>query len=167
MTKLSSPSEIKTASAYILFYTKRSSSSSINSQAVTIPQTPHWCRPLIKKHHKIPSLSNSSSVNGDSLTDKDVTNDKSKSPPENSTNGDNSPYEEPKKLTNGHDFTTKDASQDKTSSENQNLTNGYHNSSTSKSSNSCNGSSSAPLARMEDIGIGMGYAKELQIESTV
>jgi hypothetical protein len=205
VTKLSSPSEIKTASAYILFYSKRSTFPGASNQPVVPFQVPtqqqqpqHWCRSLIKKYHKIPtSLSNSNYTIGDSLNG---TNAKDASSPDGNceetsdstisaqdssskplTNGDSSPPS----AHDGSQSSTYSSGKTKSTSDNNKgptLTNGYHhpnttNSSTVSSSNSSmrttvsgSGSSGAPLARMEDVGIGlaMGYdTKELQIVSTV
>jgi hypothetical protein len=150
VTKVSSHSEIKTASAYILFYTKRSSSSLNNSQPIPpIPanQTQHWCKSLIKKYHKTPN-----SNNVESLIEKggEIICEESSELTTKSATANNKEV---------GDSTTNDANikSDKP------LVNGYQN---GVSTNSC---STAPLARMDDVGVNVSvsYVKELQIESTV
>jgi len=191
VTKLSSPSEIKTASAYILFYTKRSPTV-LNSQPAAIPfQQPiqhpqHWCRSLIKKYHKIPSssLSNSNSGVGECLNGTTVSNDTSHQEGNSEKKELPSGAQDEVISTNLNDAAAADEGKVKNTPENANvpvLTNGYHHHlSTATSSGSTNKTSNngvangvpptAPLARMEDVGIGMamGYdTKELQIVSTV
>jgi len=157
VTKLSSPSEIKTASAYILFYTKRSSFAASSHPFPFNPQhQQHWCKSLIKKYHKVPSLTNSiSTINGESLTEK-----------ETPTNNASTTTSDQKQDSTNDESTSKDS---QGSAGSQTL-NGYHNSvSSSGNANATklsNSNSAAPLARMEDIGVNYNV-NELQIESTV
>lgn len=86
VTKVDSPSEIKTASAYILFYTKR------GSPSASVQHQQHWCKSLIKKYQK-PALLPISHQNGDYKKD----NDKTTSSSEKLTNGYHSSEESDKK----------------------------------------------------------------------
>jgi ubiquitin carboxyl-terminal hydrolase 31 len=56
VVQLASAAEVKTASAYILFYQRRPAGLNGTTASSPIPIPNHWCRPLIKKHHKVPPV---------------------------------------------------------------------------------------------------------------
>lgn len=142
---MSSPAEIKTASAYILFYHQRGYP---NQQTAH-----HWCRNLLKKH----KLAGKCDLNGLDVPKGSLEEDVVKP---NSVNGHpespNSPSD-----ASGSD---KDANasyqseSDPRSSDEEPML------------DSAETNFTAPLARMEDVNVSMGlspYIKEVQIESTV
>ncbi|CAG7833786.1 unnamed protein product [Allacma fusca] len=196
VTKLSSSEEVTSASAYILFYHKRSSNLPLP------PNSYHWCRSLLKKYHKaLPvTASTNNSINSvirdanvNAATD--LSNSvrgliNSSDQPVSNGFGSNNDSEHILMGSGGlsatsnssSNVTCKSASQTLPSQQQQNLKNGYLEtngvscqssviSSSRQSSNKLNSDmgNSAPLARMEEIalGIGLGLPKEVQIESTV
>lgn len=140
VTKLSSTADVKTSSAYILFYHRRGSSNQT---------TQHWCRNLLKKHKLTVTKpeSNGTDVQSpeESNNDKTITiNGHDQSPTEGGSDGE-------KDVENGKN----EACSSGTSEDNSAL-------------DSVEDNFTAPLARMEEVSMGLSpYMKEVQIESTV
>lgn len=155
--QLPSQDDVKTPSAYILFYHKRNS----------IPTNGyHWCKNLVKKYHKNVSSATSSNpssetaANGTTITSDTQLNAPSKveetslvSKLEASSNQSSSPP--PLTHDNGDGGDSSDGNCSDSNS-----------SSLSKSS-SAGSNSAAPLARIEDMSFGLIGTTEIQLESTV
>ena len=174
VTRLDSPEDAKSASAYILFYQRRSSSA-------TVTNGYHWCRSLLKKYHKFPPLppSCANTLNsGEKISGQETSSSNSET---NYHNNVNTPCMDGI----AENDSTEIRSSGTPEASNHKHMNGYHNhngcngksngsvsssgSSNGISSEGSSSSSSAPLARMEEIAIGLslGVPKEVQIESTV
>lgn len=149
VTKLSSPADVKTASAYILFYHQRGYSN--HHQAAQ-----HWCRNLLKKHKLAVAKAE---ANGIEVPRNAIEEKESNAVKSNTLNGHATHDESP---------TTDGSDTDKEGTSYQNEASSSGTSEENSVSTSTEDNFTAPLARMEEVSMGLSpYIKEVQIESTV
>lgn len=150
--KLSSPADVKTASAYILFYHRR-------GYPTSQQPNPHWCRNLLKKHKLAVAKGESNGIEINKSSNGEAENGVQ----EKMVNGHGHPAESP--TTDG---SGSDSDKDNTASYQNGEASSPGTSEESSVMTSTESNFTAPLARMEEVSMGLSpYIKEVQIESTV